>query len=120
MLPKKHRLTKDEVEYVQKYGKVLRTSLGVIRYSSAINGFKIVKAGNVKFAVVVSKKVADSSVVRHELKRRVYRAIQEHKQHTREKAFFCAITITTTPKLCTADTIHTTIIPALRTCLDAV
>jgi RNase P protein component len=119
MLPKKHRLTKDEVEYVQKYGKVMRTSQAVIRYSTAVNG-RTIDICCAKFAVVVSKKIAHDSVVRHALKRAVYRAVQESGLHTRTTSFLCAVTLIASPDTYTADTIHTTIIPALRTCMDEV
>lgn len=76
MLPKKNRLTTDEVECVQKYGKILRSPQYSIRYttldSTAVNGAK----NESKCAVVVGKKVEPTSVVRHTMKRAVYRALQ--------------------------------------------
>jgi RNase P protein component len=72
MLAKKNRLTKSEVEYVMKYGTVVRTSEFYIRYSAAVKNAIIETLRVPKFAVVVPKKIEKTSVARHALKRAVY------------------------------------------------
>jgi ribonuclease P protein component len=69
MLPKKNRLTTKEVTEVLRGGKTVRTSHFLVRYLFATQP---------KFAVVVSKKVAKSSVERHAIRRAVYADLQHH------------------------------------------
>lgn len=72
MLPKSSRLSKKEVEYVLKTGK--RSSSKYFLATVAKLPSNNEERGG--FAVVVSKKTAQSAVDRNKLRRRVYSAIR--------------------------------------------
>lgn len=69
MLPYNRRLSRKEFEQVYRIGKRLNTSLFSIVFQPKC-------LPQSQFAVVISKKVSKSSVVRHKLKRQVYESIR--------------------------------------------
>ena len=70
MLNKKYRFhSRGGVKYVYKHGKTVRTPLVSLIYGDNKRGFT-------RVAVVVSKKVDKSAVVRNRVRRRVYEALR--------------------------------------------
>jgi ribonuclease P protein component len=110
MLPKNKRLTSGEVEHVLKYGKFFRTSFYTIRYSTAVT--------TAKFAVVVSKKVAPTSVQRHVTKRSIYEALRMNiVKLGATTPLHAAIVVTCPANTFTKERAHTTIVSALTKCV---
>ena len=71
MLSKSERLTKNQVEAVLAAGR---------RHSSQYFFATVLAASTPAFAIVVSKKTADTAVERNKLRRRTYSAIREVKK----------------------------------------
>lgn len=70
MLSKKYRFhSRGGVKYTYSHGKTIRSPKLSLVYNENTRGFQ-------RFAVVVSKKIAKSAVVRNRIRRRVYEAIR--------------------------------------------
>lgn len=70
MISKTFRLARNDIEWVLKKGSSLTTDLFIVRFLPEL------KAGNSRFAVIVSTKFAAKAVDRNRVKRRVYEAIR--------------------------------------------
>jgi ribonuclease P protein component len=68
MLPKAHRLNSQEVESAVKVGR---------RASTGLFSLHIVPSSIPKIAVIIPKKVAKTSVLRHKHKRRIVNALMK-------------------------------------------
>lgn len=77
MLSRVHRFHgRNSLNAVYRYGKTVRNQLGTLKYNPA-------KAGKpFRCAVVVSKKVHKSAVVRNRIRRRIFEIVRQQTQYT--------------------------------------
>jgi ribonuclease P protein component len=88
MLPKKSRLTRKEVAEVIAHGRwqlVGGWRLKILTHTDPAYGNK--------YAVVVSKKIQKSSVLRHHMRRRVFEAVRKSALYTGKKTGYRWIVI---------------------------
>ncbi|MBP7119367.1 ribonuclease P protein component [Candidatus Woesebacteria bacterium] len=71
MLPKNERLTTAEFDTIIASGKVVRNETAHVKF---------LPSDSKKFAVAAPKKLIKTSVMRHFMKRRIYRSLQECKE----------------------------------------
>lgn len=71
MLPKQERLTTAEFDNVLANGRVVRNELLHLKY---------VVSQEKKFAVVVSKKIVKTSIMRHFVKRKIFNVLKKEKE----------------------------------------
>ncbi len=87
MLPRKHKLTRLEVDSLFKAGRFFNSDQFSIKYK-----IDAPPKGN-KFAVIVGKKVAPSSVVRHEIKRKIMAILDKSGLGRGKNGLSCAISV---------------------------
>ncbi len=78
MLAKNYRVPRENIDYILEKGESFKTRLFIVR-------FKKNRAQNLRFRVIISKKVDLKAVKRNRLRRQVYEAIRTNLETKKPK-----------------------------------